>query len=287
MLLKGLPTAEKILSQLKKEISESASKPGLAVILIGNDPASEVYVGMKVRKALELGMISKAHYLPSDSTLSSVLKLIDRLNQDPTIHGILVQLPLPKHLDSTVITQAISPEKDVDGLHPINIGKLLLGITDGFVPCTPAGILELLNFYDISLSGKHVAIVGRSNIVGKPLAALIMQKHPLANATVTILHSHSQNLQEILKKADVIVAALGVPLFIKDTMVSSHAVVIDVGTTRIPTTDKKSYTLLGDVDFNNVVTKCVAITPVPGGVGPMTVAMLMRNTWQGYQKSSS
>ncbi|ETF38011.1 FolD bifunctional protein [Chlamydia pecorum MC/MarsBar] len=287
MLLKGLPTAEKILSQLKKEISESASKPGLAVILIGNDPASEVYVGMKVRKALELGMISKAHHLPSDSTLSSVLKLIDRLNQDPTIHGILVQLPLPKHLDSTVITQAISPEKDVDGLHPINIGKLLLGITDGFVPCTPAGILELLNFYDISLSGKHVAIVGRSNIVGKPLAALIMQKHPLANATVTILHSHSQNLQEILKKADVIVAALGVPLFIKDTMVSSHAVVIDVGTTRIPTTDKKSYTLLGDVDFNNVVTKCAAITPVPGGVGPMTVAMLMRNTWQGYQKSSS
>lgn len=287
MLLKGLPTAEKILSQLKKEISESASKPGLAVILIGNDPASEVYVGMKVRKALELGMISKAHHLPSDSTLSSVLKLIDRLNQDPTIHGILVQLPLPKHLDSTVITQAISPEKDVDGLHPINIGKLLLGITDGFVPCTPAGILELLNFYDISLSGKHVAIVGRSNIVGKPLAALIIQKHPLANATVTILHSHSQNLQEILKKADVIVAALGVPLFIKDTMVSSHAVVIDVGTTRIPTTDKKSYTLLGDVDFNNVVTKCAAITPVPGGVGPMTVAMLMRNTWQGYQKSSS
>ncbi|ASD30599.1 bifunctional 5,10-methylene-tetrahydrofolate dehydrogenase/ 5,10-methylene-tetrahydrofolate cyclohydrolase [Chlamydia abortus] len=287
MLLKGTPVAERVLEKIKQEISHSSTPPGLAVVLIGNDPASEVYVGMKVKKATDLGMVSKAHRLPSDATLTDILKLIERLNNDPTIHGILVQIPLPKHLDSHAIIQAISPEKDVDGLHPVNMGKLLLGQLGGFAPCTPAGIIELLHYYEIPLLGRHVAVVGRSNIVGKPLAAMLMQKHPSTNATVTLLHSQSQNLKEILKTADIIIAAVGVPLFIKESMVSSHAVIIDVGTSRVATNNAKGYILVGDVDFNNVVTKCKAISPVPGGVGPMTVAMLMKNTWESYQKFSS
>ncbi|AFS21493.1 bifunctional methylenetetrahydrofolate dehydrogenase/methenyltetrahydrofolate cyclohydrolase FolD [Chlamydia psittaci] len=287
MLLKGTPVAERVLEKIKQEIANSSTPPGLAVVLIGNDPASEVYVGMKVKKAADLGMVSKAHRLPSDATLTDILKLIERLNHDPTIHGILVQIPLPKHLDSNAIIQAISPEKDVDGLHPINMGKLLLGQLVGFAPCTPAGIIELLHYYEIPLLGRHVAVVGRSNIVGKPLAAMLMQKHPSTNATVTLLHSQSQNLTEILKTADIIIAAVGVPLFIKESMVSSNTVIIDVGTSRVTANNAKGYTLVGDVDFNNVVTKCKAISPVPGGVGPMTVAMLMKNTWESYQKFSS
>ncbi|MEF9519939.1 bifunctional methylenetetrahydrofolate dehydrogenase/methenyltetrahydrofolate cyclohydrolase FolD [Chlamydia crocodili] len=286
MLLKGSPVAERVLETIKQEISNSPTPPGLAVVLIGNDPASEVYVGMKVKKATDLGMISKAHRLPSDATLTDILKLINRLNNDPTIHGILVQIPLPKHLDANAVIQAIAPEKDVDGLHPINMGKLLLGQLGGFAPCTPAGIIELLNYYEIPLLGRHVAVVGRSNIVGKPLAAMLMQKHPSTNATVTLLHSQSQNLTEILKTADIIIAAVGVPLFIKENMVSPQTVVIDVGTSRVTANNDKGYTLVGDVDFNNVVTKCQAISPVPGGVGPMTVAMLMKNTWESYKKSS-
>ncbi|QVE48990.1 bifunctional methylenetetrahydrofolate dehydrogenase/methenyltetrahydrofolate cyclohydrolase FolD [Chlamydia crocodili] len=286
MLLKGAPVAERVLEKIKQEISSSPTPPGLAVVLIGNDPASEVYVGMKVKKATDLGMISKAHRLPSDATLTDILKLINKLNNDPTIHGILVQIPLPKHLDANVVIQAIAPEKDVDGLHPINMGKLLLGQLGGFAPCTPAGIIELLNYYEIPLLGRHVAVVGRSNIVGKPLAAMLMQKHPSTNATVTLLHSQSQNLNEILKTADIIIAAVGVPLFIKENMVSSQTVVVDVGTSRVTANNDKGYTLVGDVDFNNVVAKCKAISPVPGGVGPMTVAMLMKNTWESYKKSS-
>ncbi|WP_348663996.1 bifunctional methylenetetrahydrofolate dehydrogenase/methenyltetrahydrofolate cyclohydrolase FolD [Chlamydia vaughanii] len=287
MLLKGAPVAERVLEQLKQEISSSPTPPGLAVVLIGNDPASEVYVGMKVRKATAIGMVSKAHRLPSDAPLTDILKLIDRLNNDPAIHGILIQLPLPKHLDSNAIIEAISPEKDVDGLHPINMGKLLLGQLGGFAPCTPAGVIELLNYYEVPLLGRHVAIIGRSNIVGKPLAAMLMQKNPSTNATVTVLHSQSKNLTEIVKSADIIVAALGVPLFVKENMVSPDAVVIDVGTSRVEADNARGYTLVGDVDFNNVVAKCHAISPVPGGVGPMTVAMLMKNTWESYQKFSS
>ncbi|SYX08931.1 Bifunctional protein FolD,bifunctional 5,10-methylene-tetrahydrofolate dehydrogenase/ 5,10-methylene-tetrahydrofolate cyclohydrolase,Tetrahydrofolate dehydrogenase/cyclohydrolase, NAD(P)-binding domain [Chlamydia poikilotherma] len=286
MLLKGSPVAERVLETIKKEISDSTTPPGLAVVLIGNDPASEVYVGMKIKKATDLGMISKAHRLPSDATLTDILKLINRLNNDPTIHGILVQIPLPKHLDANVVIQAIAPEKDVDGLHPINMGKLLLGQLGGFNPCTPAGIIELLNYYEIPLLGRHVAVVGRSNIVGKPLAAMLMQKNPSTNATVTLLHSQSQNLIEILKTADIIIAAVGVPLFIKENMVSPQTVVVDVGTSRVTANNEKGYTLVGDVDFNNIVAKCKAISPVPGGVGPMTVAMLMKNTWESYKKSS-
>ncbi|EPP35620.1 tetrahydrofolate dehydrogenase/cyclohydrolase, catalytic domain protein [Chlamydia ibidis] len=284
MLLQGTPVAERILTQLKNSIANSFVRPGLAVVLVGNNPASEVYVNMKVKKATELGMISKAHKLPSDSTLSDIIKLINKLNADPTVHGILVQLPLPKHLDTNTIIEAISPYKDVDGIHPINAGKLLLGQVDGFAPCTPSGIIELLNHYEIPLLGRHVVIIGRSNIVGKPLAAMLMQKHPLTNSSVTLLHSQSENIPEILRSADIIVAAVGVPLFIKENMVSSDAVVIDVGTSRVPAENSKGYALVGDVDFNNVVTKCKAITPVPGGIGPMTVAMLMRNTWESCQK---
>ncbi len=287
MLLKGTPVAEHVLNSIKKEIAQAPSAPGLAVVLIGNDPASEVYVATKVKRAQELGIVSKAHRLPSDSTLTTILNLIHRLNEDPTVHGILVQLPLPKHIDSHVILSAISPEKDVDGLHPINVGKLLLGQTDGFAPCTPSGIIELLNYYDIPIQGQHVAIVGRSNIVGKPLAAMLMQKTPLGNATVTLLHSESNNVTDILKTADIIVVAVGSPLFLKENMISSNTTVIDVGTTRVSAATPKGYTLIGDVDFNNVVTKCKAISPVPGGVGPMTIAMLMSNTWKSYQRSLS
>lgn len=287
MLLKGTPVAEHVLNSIKKEIAQAPSAPGLAVVLIGNDPASEVYVATKVKRAQELGIVSKAHRLPSDATLTTILNLIHRLNEDPTVHGILVQLPLPKHLDSHVILSAISPDKDVDGLHPINVGKLLLGQTDGFAPCTPSGIIELLNYYDIPIQGQHVAIVGRSNIVGKPLAAMLMQKNPSGNATVTLLHSESNNVADILKTADIIVVAVGSPLFLKENMISPNTTVVDVGTTRVSASTPKGYTLIGDVDFNNVVTKCKAISPVPGGVGPMTIAMLMSNTWKSYQRSLS
>lgn len=287
MLLKGTPVADHLLTQIKREIIRYSTPPGLAVVLIGNHPASEVYVNMKVKQATNLGMISKAHRLPSDATLTEIVHLIKRLNTDPSVHGILLQLPLPKHLDAQTIIATISPEKDVDGLHPINMGKLLLGQPGGFAPCTPAGIIELLNYYDIALDGQHVAVIGRSQIVGKPLAAMLMQKTPETNATVTILHSGSQRVPEILKTADIIIVAIGVPLFLKEDMISPGAIIIDVGTSRMPAENPKGYILTGDVDFNNVVTKCGAISPVPGGVGPMTVAMLMKNTWESYLRLHS
>lgn len=285
MLLKGSVVAEHLLSELKLEISHYPSPPGLAVILIGNNPASEIYVKTKIEKANAIGIISKAYRLPYDVDLNTVLRLIDQLNQDSSIHSILVQLPLPKHLDSQIIIQRIHPDKDVDGLHPINVGKLLLGQTNGRVPCTPAGIIELLSFYHISTQGQHVVILGRSDIVGKPLAALLMQKNAQANATVTLLHSQSKNIEPIIQTADIVVAAIGSPLFIKEHMVSSHSVLIDVGVNRISSDGSNKGSLVGDIDFHNVVSKCKAISPVPGGVGPMTVAMLMKNTCESYKSS--
>ncbi|WP_213357774.1 tetrahydrofolate dehydrogenase/cyclohydrolase catalytic domain-containing protein [Chlamydiifrater phoenicopteri] len=285
MILYGQPVADKIFQKITQNVQKAPSKPGLAVILVGNNPASEVYVGTKVKRAQELGMNSKAYRLPSDVEPSRVLELVQTLNLDPETHGILLQLPLPKHLDADAIISTIAPEKDVDGLTPINMGKLLSEIPGGFVPCTPAGVVEILNHYSIPVEGKHVAILGRSNIVGKPLAALMMQKHALTNASVTVLHSKSENIKEILLSADIIVSAIGSPFFLKGDMVSSKSVVIDVGISKIPDEESpKGYRIVGDVDFNNVVTKCAAITPVPGGVGPTTVAMLMRNTWESYQK---
>ena len=284
MLLKGAPAANCILATIKDQIQSHSGAPGLAVVLVGNNPASEIYVSMKVKRATDLGMVSKSYRKPSDATLSDILALIHQLNCDEDIHGILVQLPLPKHLDTQAILSSISPDKDVDGLHPTNVGKLLLGETDGFVPCTPAGIVELLKYYEISLYGKHVVILGRSNIVGKPLAALLMQKHADTNASVTVLHSQSEHLSEITRTADILVSAIGVPLFVTREMISDKTIVIDVGTSRIPAANPKGYSLAGDVDFNNVAPVCQAITPVPGGVGPMTVALLMRNTWESFSR---
>lgn len=284
MLLKGAPAANCILATIKDQIQSHSGAPGLAVVLVGNNPASEIYVNMKVKRATDLGMVSRSYRKPSDATLSDILALIHQLNCDEDIHGILVQLPLPKHLDTQAILSSISPDKDVDGLHPTNVGKLLLGETDGFVPCTPAGIVELLKYYEISLYGKHVVILGRSNIVGKPLAALLMQKHADTNASVTVLHSQSEHISEITRTADILVSAIGVPLFVTREMLSEKTIVIDVGTSRIPAANPKGYSLAGDVDFNNVAPVCQAITPVPGGVGPMTVALLMRNTWESFSR---
>ncbi|WP_080124217.1 bifunctional methylenetetrahydrofolate dehydrogenase/methenyltetrahydrofolate cyclohydrolase FolD [Chlamydia suis] len=284
MLLKGAPAANCILATIKDQIQSHSGAPGLAVVLVGNNPASEIYVSMKVKRATDLGMVSRSYRKPSDATLSDILALIHQLNCDEDIHGILVQLPLPKHLDTQAILSSISPDKDVDGLHPTNVGKLLLGETDGFVPCTPAGIVELLKYYEISLYGKHVVILGRSNIVGKPLAALLMQKHADTNASVTVLHSQSEHISEITRTADILVSAIGVPLFVTREMISDKTIVIDVGTSRIPAANPKGYSLAGDVDFNNVAPVCQAITPVPGGVGPMTVALLMRNTWESFSR---
>ncbi|WP_080122879.1 bifunctional methylenetetrahydrofolate dehydrogenase/methenyltetrahydrofolate cyclohydrolase FolD [Chlamydia suis] len=284
MLLKGAPAANCILATIKDQIQSHSGAPGLAVVLVGNNPASEIYVNMKVKRATDLGMVSRSYRKPSDATLSDILALIHQLNCDEDIHGILVQLPLPKHLDTQAILSSIAPDKDVDGLHPTNVGKLLLGETDGFVPCTPAGIVELLKYYEISLYGKHVVILGRSNIVGKPLAALLMQKHADTNASVTVLHSQSEHISEITRTADILVSAIGVPLFVTREMISEKTIVIDVGTSRIPAANPKGYSLAGDVDFNNVAPVCQAITPVPGGVGPMTVALLMRNTWESFSR---
>lgn len=285
-ILFGQPVADKILQQVQVSVSKCAQPPCLAVILVGNNPASEVYVNMKIRRAQELGMLSKAFRLPSDATQSRIIELIQTLNHDPSVHGILLQLPLPKHLDSASILPMISPDKDVDGLHPLNMGKLLAGFSDGFVPCTPAGVMKMIEYYQIPVEGKHIVIAGRSNIVGKPLASLLMQKHPHANATVTIVHSYSENIESLLKSADVIIAAMGSPTFIKANMVAPHTFIIDVGTTRIdaPHTEK-GYSIVGDVDFNNVIPVCAGVSPVPGGVGPLTVAMLMYNTWVAYTNS--
>lgn len=285
MLLDGSVVSTHILSELKNEIAQYQSPPGLAVILIGNDPASEVYVKTKIKTAFTIGITSTVHKLPENVDLSTVLNLIEQLNQDPFIHSILIQLPLPKHLDAQAIIQKINPNKDADGLHPVNMGKLLLGQSGGRIPCTPAGILELLKFYHISTQGKHVVILGRSDIVGKPLAALLMQKKPQANATVTLLHSQSKNIELIIQSADIVVAAIGSPLFVKKHMISPNVVLIDVGINRISCHGPKGYRLVGDIDFHQVVSKCQAITPVPGGIGPMTVAMLMKNTCENYKSS--
>lgn len=288
MLIDGLTVASQILSELEQEVSTYPEPPGLAVIIIGDNPASRVYVNMKTSKANKLGFSSTVHRLPSNTSLPEILKLIGSLNSDPSIHGILVQLPLPNHLNEQTIIQNIAPEKDVDGLHPVNMGKLLLGRSDGFTPCTPAGIVTLLTHYQIPIQGKHVVVLGRSNIVGKPLAALLMQKHPQANATVTLAHSQSLQIQELLQSADILITAIGIPNFIKRDMVSSKTVIIDVGINRVPNEQTSSgYTLVGDADFKNLVDHCKAITPVPGGVGPMTVAMLMKNTCESFKRSLS
>lgn len=250
------------------KLKEKGMTPGLAVIIVGNDPASKVYVGSKERTCIELGMYSEKYELPESTTNEQLLELVEKLNRDDKIHGILCQLPLPKHLDEKAVIDAIVPEKDVDAFHVQNVGKIMLGDYD-FLPCTPAGIMEMLKFSGIDPAGKHCVVIGRSNIVGKPMAMLMLH----ANATVTICHSKTQNLKGICREADILVAAVGRAKFVTADMVKPGAVVIDVGMNR-----DENGKLCGDVDYAEVEKVCSAITPVPGGVGPMTIAMLMSNT---------
>lgn len=280
MLLDGKKTANEIQAEIEKRVSSlKGRKPGLAFILVGENPASQSYVRSKKKACASVGIVSVTIELPSSIAESALLNQIDQLNRDPAIDGILVQLPLPKHIDEKLITAAIDPAKDVDGFHPMNVGKMLLGEEDCFLPCTPHGIVVLLSKYKIPVEGKHVVILGRSNIVGKPLAAILIQKKTHCNATVTVAHSKSEHLNELTRSADILVAAIGHPHFVKREMVKKGATVIDVGINRMP--DGK---LVGDVDFKEVSEVAGHITPVPGGIGPMTIAMLLQNTLSGFLK---
>lgn len=276
----GKEVARKIREGLIAEIEELKAQgktPGLAVVLVGEDPASQVYVGSKVRACEELGLYSQKWELPADTTQEQLVELIHKLNADERIHGILVQSPPPPHIDEEAVILNIDPRKDVDGFHPANVAKLVLEDEEGFVPCTPLGCMELLKAYGIPTAGKHAVVIGRSLIVGKPMANLLVSKK--ANATVTIAHSRTTDLPGLCRTADIIVAAVGRPEMVKADYVKDGAVVLDVGINRIPDSSRpRGYRIVGDVDFEDVKDKCSAITPVPGGVGPMTIAMLMANT---------
>ena len=270
-ILDGKAVSLKVKESVKvraDELKKFGVEPTLAVVLVGEDKASQTYVRAKEKACNEYGIKSVAHRLSENTTQNELLALINVLNLDDSIHGILVQLPLPKHIDTNVVLAAIDPRKDVDGFHAVNVGKLVSGL-DGFVPCTPLGVMEILKEYGIEVAGLNAVVIGRSNIVGKPMANLLLN----ASATVTVTHSKTKNLKEICKNADLIVAAIGKPFFLKADMVKEGAVVVDVGINRLD--DGR---LVGDVDFDEVAPKCSYITPVPGGVGPMTIAMLLNNT---------
>ncbi|MDO4954059.1 MAG: bifunctional methylenetetrahydrofolate dehydrogenase/methenyltetrahydrofolate cyclohydrolase FolD [Akkermansia sp.] len=279
-LIDGKEVANRVREGLKAEIAEltaAGHTPGLAVVLVGEDPASQVYVGSKVKACAELGLYSQKWALPAETTQEELVELIHKLNADDRIHGILVQSPPPPHIDEEAVILNIDPRKDVDGFHPVNVAKLVLEEEEGFVPCTPLGCMELLKAYGVETAGKHAVVVGRSMIVGKPMANLLVAKK--ANATVTIAHSRTKDLPGLCRTADIIVAAVGRPEMIKADFVKEGAVVIDVGINRIPdATRPRGYRIVGDVDFEAVKDRCSYITPVPGGVGPMTIAMLMANT---------
>jgi methylenetetrahydrofolate dehydrogenase (NADP+)/methenyltetrahydrofolate cyclohydrolase len=280
-LIKGAEVAAQIREELKKEIAELKAKhdvvPGLVTVLVGADPASQVYVGAKEKTSKELGIYSERYDLPEKTTQKELLKLIDKLNKDPKIHGILVQLPLPKHLNEEEVLYAIDPKKDVDGFHPVNVGKLMIGEPD-YMPCTPAGIQQLLIRSGIQIEGAEVVVVGRSNIVGKPITNILLQKAPGANATVTVCHTRTRDMAFHTRRADILIVAAGKPKAITADMVKEGVVVIDVGVNEIGRTAEGKRILCGDVDFDTVKEKAKAITPVPGGVGPMTITMLMINT---------
>lgn len=278
----GKKIASEILDSLASRVDRFPRKIGLAFLLVGDNAASRTYVSMKKKTCKRIGIYSVVKEYPSETSQETILLEIDRFNRDPMIDGILVQLPLPEHLDTLTITRSILPEKDVDGFHPINVGKLLLGENDGFFPCTPRGVQVLLE-RTLPVEGKHAVIVGRSNIVGKPLASLLIQKRKGANATVTLAHSQSHHLAEITRSADVLIAAIGSPRFIRKEMVKQGSVVIDVGINRVQN-EKGELILVGDVDYDGVAPIASAITPVPGGVGPMTLAMLMQNTLESAER---
>ena len=280
-LIKGTEVAKEIREELQKEVEELKKKhgivPGLVTILVGEDPASMSYVTAKQRTSKELGFHSIQDNQPADLSEEALLALIEKYNKDPKIHGILVQLPLPKHIDETKVLYAINPKKDVDAFHPVNVGKLLIGEPD-FLPCTPHGIWQLLIRSGAQIEGSEVVVVGRSNIVGKPIAAMLMQKMPNANATVTVCHTRTKDMAFHTRRADILIVAAGRPKAITADMVKEGAVVIDVGVNRIGKTPEGKAILVGDVDFETVKEKASGITPVPGGVGPMTITMLMLNT---------
>lgn len=277
----GAAVAAKVLEETKQRVDalrQRGIQPGLAVVLVGNDPASRAYVRSKDRKAAELGLHSVKEELPADTTQEELLALVEKLNADPAIHGILVQSPPPPQIDEAAIVRAIDPRKDVDGFHPVNVAKLALEDPTGFVPCTPLGCIRLLQESGIETAGKNAVVVGRSMIVGKPMALLLMKRGPGGDATVTIAHSRTKNLAAITRAADIVVAAIGRPHFLGSDHIREGAVVIDVGINRIDDpSNSKGYRLVGDVDYDAVADRCAAITPVPGGVGPMTIAMLMSN----------
>lgn len=281
-LISGTEIAAQVLDECKASLQTLAAqgfKPGLAVVLVGDDPASRAYVRSKDKKCQELGLHSVKLELPATTTQEELLAVVEKLNQDPAVHGILVQSPPPKHIDEAAIVRAINPAKDVDGFHPVNVAKLALEDATGFVPCTPLGCQKLLTASGIETAGANVVVVGRSMIVGKPLALLLMAKGKGADATVTVAHSRTKDLEAVCQRADILIAAIGRPAFITAKHVREGAVVIDVGINRVEAPDTpKGYKLVGDVKFDEVAPKCRAITPVPGGVGPMTIALLISNT---------
>ncbi|MGQ9798591.1 MAG: bifunctional methylenetetrahydrofolate dehydrogenase/methenyltetrahydrofolate cyclohydrolase FolD [Ignavibacterium sp.] len=286
-LLDGKKIAADIRKELKEKIDDLRSKgksvPGLVAILVGENPASQIYVASKRKACEEIGMKTKVEKFPSTLSEKELIEVIEKYNSDREYHGILVQLPLPKHINENKIIEAISPKKDVDGFHPISVGNLVIG-KDTFVSCTPAGIQELLKRYYINTRGKHVVVVGRSNIVGKPIANLLLQKNDYANSIVTVCHSAASDISFYTKQADILIAAIGQPEMIKGNMVKDGVVVIDVGINRIEDkTSSKGYRIAGDVAFQEVSAKASYITPVPGGVGPMTIAMLLSNTFKAYK----
>jgi len=287
-ILDGKAVSEQVLSEVQKGIIEfraaCAVTPSLAFIRVGENPASVVYVGAKEKICTRLGIQSQTLILPSDASENHVLDLVKSLNQQETVHGILVQLPLPSQICEGRVFEAIDPQKDVDGFHPLNLGKLVVGNSSGFVPCTPAGIHQLLIRSGISIPGKRVVILGRSRIVGKPMALILSKKGAEADATVILCHSQTAHLAELTRQADILIAAMGCHGFVKEDMVREGVVIVDVGITRIPDASKKSgYRLVGDVDDKAILPKASWMTPVPGGVGPMTIAMLMANTLKAAQ----
>ncbi len=289
-LIDGRAIAQEVHAETESRVAAlklAGVEPRLVFIRVGEDPASKVYVGMKERTAARLGIRSDTTVLPENTPETGLLELLSKLNADASVHGVLVQAPLPRHIDETNVFSAVSPAKDVDGFHPLNAGKLMLGEGGGFVPCTPGGVHELLIRSGVTIEGAEVVILGRGNIVGKPMAAILCQKAKYANATVTLCHSRSRDVAEHCRQADIIVAAMGVAGFVKANMVKSGATVIDVGVNRVddPATEK-GYRLVGDVDFAAVQPVAGKITPNPGGVGPMTIAMLMRNTVRAAEQQT-
>ena len=286
-IIDGKAIAADMREEIKKQAGELASRgmaPGLGVVLVGDDPASQSYVAGKERACKENGIFSDDHRLPASTSAHELLSLVRQLNNDDRIHGILVQLPLPDHIDSREIIEAIDPRKDVDGFHPVSVGNMVIG-RDAFFPCTPHGVLHLLKRSEVKTEGAHAVIVGRSSLVGKPLANLLMRKEDGANATVTVCHSRTPDIGEHTRRADILVSAIGRPGTITADMVREGAVVVDVGVNRVPDASRKrGYRLVGDVDFEPVSHKASLITPVPGGVGPMTITMLLHNTVQSARR---